>query len=260
MFLEAAFHLTQFGWKVFPLMAGQKIPAVPKFEGGRGVKDATDDEEIIGAWSRRYPRANIGLACGLPSGVLVIDFDPRNGSEASVERLKGRKQLFTPTVSARTANGGIHLYYAFEPSLKNSSSALAQGIDVKTTGGYVVAPPSVLEGNRPYTWLNSPLGGNLPRLPRWALEELKPKPKPTVVAFDSKQAPKNIEPLVDFVAQSGAGDRNNKLFWAVCRAAETGQLDSKAEALFASAAQARGLDKIEVEKTIESAKKKGKLV
>jgi hypothetical protein len=258
MFLGAAFHLTQFGWKVFPLMPGQKIPAVPKSEGGRGCLDATDDEEIIGKWARRYPRANIGIACGQPSAAVVIDFDPRNGSEESVARLRTRKQMFTPTVTARTANGGTHLYYAFEPSLKNSKSVLAPGIDVKTTGGYVVAPPSVLEGDRRYSWVNSPLGGDLPRLPRWAVEALKPKPKPVVV-YDSKSAPKDVAPLVDFVAAAGKGDRNNKLFWAACRAAETGLLDSKAEDLLAAAAQANGLDKIEVEKTIESARKKGKL-
>lgn len=258
MFLDAAFHLTQFGWRVFPLMVGQKIPAVPKTEGGRGCLDATDDEEIIGKWARRYPRANIGLACGEPSRVLVIDFDPRNGSDESVARLRARKQLFTPTVTARTANGGTHLYYAFEPSLKNSKSVLAPGIDVKTTGGYVVAPPSVLEGNRRYVWAVSPLGGDLPRLPRWALEALKPKPQP-VLAYNSKDAPKDVSHLADFVSKAGEGRRNNVLFWAACRAAETGQLDGAAAEALLNAARSSGLDKIDAEKTINSARKKGRL-
>ena len=252
-FLSAAFDLTRWGWSVFPLAVGEKIPA-----GGRGVIDATDDEEIIGAWSRRYPRANIGVACGKISGICVVDLDPRNGSDASIARLAARKQTFPPTVSVRTANGGYHLYYAFQPDLKNSKSVLAAGIDFKSCGGYVVAPPSVLTGNRCYTWTNSPLGENLPRLPQWAVEALKPKPRPVLV-HDQGSAPKNVAPLVDFVAKAGSGNRNNYLFWAVCKAAEGGLLDNAAEASFLSAALACGLDKIESEKTIDSARSRKKI-
>jgi hypothetical protein len=258
MFLDAAFHLTQFNFKVFPLMGGQKIPAVAKRDGGRGCLDATDDDEIIARWARQFPKANIGIACGKPSNCVVIDLDPRNGSDESVARLASRKQTFTPTVTARTANGGTHFYYAFEPALKNSKSVLAPGIDVKTTGGYVVAPPSELEGGRRYSWANSPLGEHLPRLPRWALEALKPKPKPVIV-FNRDTAPKDIGPLVEFVSKASEGERNKSLFWAACRAAESGQLDIAAEAALSTAAQAAGLDRESAEKTIGSARKKGRL-
>jgi hypothetical protein len=258
MFLDAAFHLTQFGFHVFPLSVGLKIPAVAKDKGGKGCLDATDDEETIACWARDYPKANIGVACGQPSGVVVIDLDPRNGSDASIAKLASRKQTFTPTVTARTASGGTHLYYAFEPALKNSKSVLAPGIDVKTTGGYVVAPPSVLIGNKGYTWERSPLGDCFPRLPRWALEALKPKPKP-VIAFNRETAPADVVRLADFVSQSGKGERNNRLFWAACRAAETGSLSPSAEASLLSAAQSAGLPRMEAEKTIESAKSKAKI-
>lgn len=258
MFLDAAFHLTGFGFHVFPLSIGLKIPAIAKDKGGRGCLDATNDEDIIADWARDYPKANIGVACGEPSGVVVIDLDPRNGSEASIARLAERKQTFTPTVTARTASGGTHLYYAFEPALKNSKSALAPGIDVKTTGGYVVAPPSVLKCGGRYTWERSPLGNCFPRLPRWAFEALKPKPKP-IIAFNRDTAPADIVRLADFVAQSGKGERNNRLFWAACRAAETGALSPSAEASLSSAAQSAGLPRIEAEKTIESAKSKAKI-
>src|SRR5882672_6117384 len=229
MFIDAAFYLASFGFKTFPLMMGQKIPAVAKRDGGKGCLDATDDENVIADWDRKYPNANIGIACGSPSACMVIDLDPRNGSDDSLARLAGRKQTFPPTVMAQTANGGRHLYYAFEPLLKNSKSVLAPGIDVKTTGGYVVAPPSILEGNRHYKWLNVPLGDSFPRLPRWAYEALKPKPQPVIV-FNKDAAPKDIKPLVTFVSQAGEGHRNNILFCAACRAVETGQLSPTAEA------------------------------
>lgn len=252
-FLSAAFDLTRLGFKVFPLAVGEKIPV-----GGKGVHDASDDEEVIAQWARRTPRANIGIACGAVSGITVIDLDPRSGSEKSVADFAARTQIFTPTVSAQTANGGYHLYYAYEPELKNSKSVLAPGIDVKTTGGYVVAPPSVLTGGRCYRWTNSPLGGSLPKLPRWAFEKLKPRPKPVLI-HNREAAPKDIAPLVDFVSRAGKGDRNKILFWAACRAAETGMLDGSAEESFLSAAMSAGLDKIESEKTIESARSRKKL-
>ncbi len=258
MFLDAAFHLTQFGFRIFPLMPGQKIPAVSKRDGGRGCLDATDDEEIVAGWARRYPKANIGIACGQPSNCIVIDLDPRNGSAESVARLQSRKQIFTPTVTAMTANGGTHFYYAYEPSLKNSKSVLAPGIDVKTTGGYVVAPPSRLEGDRFYRWQNSPLGENLPRLPRWAVEALKPKPQPVIV-FNRDAAPKDIGPLADYVSKAGSGERNNILYWAACRAAEAGLLGPAEIAALSSAAQSSGLEKTEAEKTIISARKKSRI-
>lgn len=257
-FMDAAFRLTGLGFKVFPLLPLSKMPAVPKAKGGRGCLDATDDEEIIGEWSRKYPRANIGLACGAISGVIVIDLDPRNGSDESVARLAGRKQTFPPTVTAKTANGGTHFYYAFEPELKNSKSALAPGIDVKTTGGYVVAPPSTLGEGRDYCWVLSPLGDALPRMPRWALEALKPRPAP-VPQFDRNAGPKDLSKLVDFVAKAGKGDRNKVLFWASCRIAEEGRLDGAAQAALLSAALACGLDKVSSEKTIQSALKRGRL-
>ncbi len=260
MFLQAAFNLTLYGWLVFPLQKGEKVPAIPKWAGGKGCLDATDDELILEQWDRKYPGANIGLACGIKSNLLVVDLDPRNGSDASMAQLKAKKQTFPPTVVARTASGGHHLYYAYEPSLINSKSKLAAGIDVKTEGGYVVAPPSVLKCGGRYLWEVSPLGGDLPRLPQWAVEALKPRPKPKPTgSYDAKDAPKDVAPLVKCVSNASEGNRNNILYWAARRAAETGILSSAAKAEFQSAGEAIGLDREEVEKTIASADENKKL-
>lgn len=256
-FLEGAVALMQFGWKVFPLAPGQKLPAIAKADGGRGCLDATDDEEIVIGWSERFPSANVGLACGLPSGLVVIDFDPRNGVKETLDQLKAKNQTFPPTVMVRTANGGWHLYYAYQAELKNSKSILGKGIDVKTTGGYVVAPPSVLDGGKPYRWLRSPLGPDLPKLPRWVIEALRPKPCHPKVRLPSHK-PENISGLVSFVARSQQGSRNNSLYWAACRMAESGQLRQGSGALV-EAAESAGLDKISAEKTIASAGRREKI-
>jgi hypothetical protein len=263
-FLTEAFELVCFGWKVFPLAPFSKIPAVPASRGGQGCLDATDDEEIIAGWAREYPNANIGIAAGEPSGLLVVDFDPRNGSEETVARLATRKQTFLPTVEVRTWSGGTHLYYAWQPGIINSKSKLGPGIDIKTTGGYVVGVPSKIKCRETgksgiYSWVQSPLGECLPRLPQWAVEALRPKPAPVTPVRSSIDAPKDVSALVRFVAQSPKGQRNNSLFWAACRAAEGGELGQAESKAFLDAALQAGLEADKAAKTIASAARRSKI-
>ena len=141
MFQEAAALYVSLGFKVFPLAAGSKLPAI---KGGHGFKDATDDADQMEQWARRFPNANIGIATGASSGLVVIDIDPRNGGTASMCKLGGKGMTFPPCPTVRTGNGGRHLYFAFPVGLASSLNKLGPGIDVKATGGYVVAPPSII--------------------------------------------------------------------------------------------------------------------
>ncbi len=262
-FFEKALDLVQFGWPVFPLGHLSKEPLISKDEGGNGCHDATDNEEVIAKWGRRYPNANIGIATGEPSGFLVIDLDPRNGSEETIAKLAQKKQTFPPTVEVRTWSGGTHLYYRWQPGIINSKSKLGRGIDVKTTGGYVVAPPSRVRCKETgktgvYSWVRSPLGDQLPRLPQWAVEALKQKPAP-ILSRSSIQATQDVARLVNFVAHAPEGQRNNSLYWASCRAAEAGTLGQSEAAAFLDAAVAAGLESDRAAKTIASAARKGKI-
>ncbi len=98
-----------------------------------GVKDATDDPAIITEWGICWPDANIGIATGSASGVIVLDVDPRNGGNESLSAIVN---LIPPTLTAITGGGGRHLYFKYCPGLKNSSSNLGAGLDIKTDGGY----------------------------------------------------------------------------------------------------------------------------
>jgi hypothetical protein len=260
-FLEAAFDLCSFGWKVFPCSPGKKEPAIPKREGGRGCLDATDDEEIIGDWARKYPNANIGIACGPGSGIIVVDIDV--AGLASVRGLRDAGLKLPPTVSVKTPSGGWHLYYAYAAGPKNSKSLLAHGIDIRTGGGYVVAPPSVLDrsgGASSYRWYTRPLGADLPRLPAWALQKLRPREE-TPFYREAPRTPGDIEGLIVTMERAPGGERNSILHWCSMRAGEAvirGEISE--EQAFSDMVQAAlrvGLSRDESRKTARSGIKRG---
>jgi hypothetical protein len=226
-FAKAAVDYVAMGWPIFPLSRGMKIPAVGASKGGQGVKDATVDPGVIAKWGKEYPQANIGLACGVATGFIVVDLDPRNGANETMAELAKKGRAFPPCPTARTGGGGAHLLFRYDAKLINSKSKVGPGIDIKTTGGYIVASPSFVKqpsdsiGDGNYTWVTHPRDIAPPRMPIWLSTILTPPPKPDRSAFTPKtDAPKSIRSIVDFLTKSHAGDRNNRLYWASCRAAE----------------------------------------
>lgn len=108
----------------------------------RGLTDATADDGEVARWLKMYPQANLAIRTGRESGVVVVDIDPRHGGEASWEALTARHGV-AETYEVETGSGGRHLYFRHPgPTVRNSAGLLAEGIDVRGEGGYVVAPPS----------------------------------------------------------------------------------------------------------------------
>jgi len=257
-FIDGAMQFLSLGWAVFPLSPGSKLPAISKKAGGQGVLDASKDEAQIREWARRFPRANIGIACGKISGITVLDFDLKTGAMETIARFRSQKRLFNPTVTARTPSGGWHLYYRYAPDLLNSKSLLGPGIDVRTTGGYVVAPPSTLEDGKGYAWRMPPLGPDLPPMPTWAHMALKPKPQLAIKAAPTAGKDEAMDRLVRFVQGAQQGQRNSCLYWAARRAAEGGMTDDGSRLALAAAAGAIGIDEKEAMKSIGSAFRAGR--
>jgi hypothetical protein len=126
----AALAYAAVGVPVFPLRSSTKRPATP-----RGVLDATTDHDAVERWWRVTPTANIGLAMGW--GLIAVDVDTHLGGLLD--------PTWTPTRAARTPKGGWHLYYRSPAQpIKNSVGRVAPGVDIRSRGGYVVAPPSLL--------------------------------------------------------------------------------------------------------------------
>jgi hypothetical protein len=105
-----------------------------------GLTDATTDPAKIARWWRKDPSANIAASCG-PSGLAVIDIDPRHGGDATWAALAaGFADQLPDTVRTITPSGGLHI--AFQGAVPSGNGRLGAGVDVKSVGGYVMLPPS----------------------------------------------------------------------------------------------------------------------
>ena len=162
--LEAALGYAVRGLRVLPLVPGEKRPL-----SAHGVKDATTDAGQIRSWWTNTPDANIGIATGKVSGLTVLDVDTKPGKNgyASLEAL----ELSGVTPMQMTQSGGMQYFFAYDPAVGNSVGKIGEGLDTKGDGGYVVAPPSQVNGN-PYTWL-VPFTTPLAPMPAAILEKLK---------------------------------------------------------------------------------------
>lgn len=123
--VHEAQELGRRGFKVHPLRA--KDAPYTKYS-----QTATSDPDAIGVLWKLFPQALIGICTG--QGLVVVDDDRRTGIDDDLE----------PACSmiATTPKGGHHYYFHCATPVRNSTSKLADGVDVRGEGGYVVAPPS----------------------------------------------------------------------------------------------------------------------
>ena len=140
--LNSALHYASMGWKVFPLAQGSKVPR----EGSKGVHDATTDEQQINEWWSTEPSANIGIATGQESNLIVIDVDGDPGMQSMRQVVPQLPKEHTRVI--KTPNG-YHLYYLYNPSF-HTGAGFMTGLDVRSDGGYVVAPPSLVNDTQYY--------------------------------------------------------------------------------------------------------------
>jgi hypothetical protein len=152
--LRAALCYARRGWRVFPIWPirnGQCACGRPCGRdagkhpiGGlvpHGFRDATTDETIVTQWWTTYPDANIGIATGPVSGILVLDVDGEEG-EASLAALE-REHGPLPVIPIALTGKGRHLYFAAPRGVPVSSRVrFLPGLDLRGDDGYVVAPPS----------------------------------------------------------------------------------------------------------------------
>jgi hypothetical protein len=138
-----------------------------------GVKDATKDADTLKRYfGGDYERANIAIATGEPSGIWVLDVDDIDAI-AELEEEYGR---LPRTVLVETGGGGMHYYFRFDERCRDFKNAVkfTEGLDVRATGGYVLAPPSNHASGNYYYWINDPEDLPIADAPQW-LVDLVPK-------------------------------------------------------------------------------------
>jgi len=159
--LDCALSYAQRGWSVLPVHTpdGNKC-SCGKNCGSPGKhprilewqKNATTDEAKIRQWWAQWPTANIGIN-PRPSGLLVIDIDPRNGGDDTWHELKIKYGLSDQTVTSLTGGGGTHLLYKSNGAdYKALKVSLGDGVDVQRGDKFIVVPPSLHASGKTYEW------------------------------------------------------------------------------------------------------------
>lgn len=165
---EAALWYIEHGYRIFPVHSETKVPLVPG-----GFYSATKDPAIVMEWLTKWPNMGIGLPTGVINGLFVVDVDERSNGFVSLQSLVEANSPLPPTPIALTQNDGLHYYFSY-PSDQLRTTKLAPGIDIKSDGGYVVAPPTMRPDGRGYRWQpTASLSQPLAVPPQWLLDSIR---------------------------------------------------------------------------------------
>lgn len=271
-----AIAAAQQGAAVIPCRPQDKRPMIEKWE-----QRATADPDTISAtWPTT---AVIGIACG-PSKLFVVDLDmPKedtvrppnldesitNGVDVFTRMCETHQQPWPITYTVRTGRGGLHLYFRNDDPDKYRNTAGKRGrglgwlIDTRGGGGYVIAPPSVVNG-LPYTVVrDAPVAD----LPEWLALLLTPPPPPPrkltgpPPRIDDAYIAAALKNEIGRVLDAPVGGRNDQLnasAFSLGTLVATGKLNRvTVETALQQAGEAIGLETRETWRTIASGLSKG---
>lgn len=253
--------LIRTGQPVFPCHPDGERAKRPRTK--NGLHDATLDLPKVKNWWSRQGDSAIGI----PTGIVwdVLDVDTKSGSDGRehlpyLQRLgllNGCKRI------VKTPSGGWHLYFKANPNgtLTNKANA-ALGLDVRSKGGYVLAPPSWIDdGDKSvgaYTDMGETTGST--DEPLWwdlilaTLAPINTKTKKPIELLGYERRA-SLASLKGWLSEMNEGERNHALHWAACRCVDNG-LDPHE---LMDAALLIGLGEEEVLKTIGSVLKRAEL-
>ena len=220
-------------WPVFPIAIASKRPLT-----AHGFYDATTDVDCILRWWRTWPEANIGIPTGKVTGLVVLDVDPRHGGIASLEQIQHQYGSLPSTPTTRTGGGGWHYWFAYplgkNAPIRNATNLSGfRGIDLRGTGGYIVAPPSRHASGQRYRWLCE---GPLALFPPFLMNLAQPTchsvflPSTVKKAESSALGKNECQPaqndggfwLCQALAKAMPGTRNATGFWLACQLRDNG--------------------------------------
>jgi len=183
---NAALEYAKRGWRVIPLHHVREygespvcscirrheclaIAKHPRISGWRHV--GTTDQKLISLWWKAWPLANVGVLMGGEARLITIDIDGAEGW-ASLEKLKESHGEMPITLTQTTGrpDGGEHRLFRVPQALGDTDYIrnrirIADGIDVRSEGGLIVATPSVHYTGVSYRWRDPNVA--IADLPQW---------------------------------------------------------------------------------------------
>jgi putative DNA primase/helicase len=200
--LAAALSYAQQGLRVFPITPNEAFPPLIT----EWQHKATCDLKQIKKWWATWPEANVAIATGMESGVIVVDVDMKNGKngKATLSALVKQHENFA-TRMAGSPTGGEH-YHFKSPGYKIGNRAgFAHGIDFRGDGGYIVVAPS-RRSEGVYAWTND---SDIAPCPAWLLDLIKTE-KSAEVKATASDADKIVAGSRNAYLASLAGSMRNK--------------------------------------------------
>jgi hypothetical protein len=131
--LASALSMVARGFKVFRIVPNGKDPWAD------GINEATGHVPTMEQWFRSHPNLNYGIPT---DGHAVLDLDPRKNPEGWVADYLSLGPI-PHTLQVLTPSGGTHIWFS---GFEAGQRAIAETIDVRGKGGYVVGPGSVING------------------------------------------------------------------------------------------------------------------
>jgi RecA-family ATPase len=140
--LDHALSAAEKGFPVFPVEPFGKVPLISDWP-----NRATIDPKVIRQlWTDALGEPqpyNVGIA--VSEHEVVLDYDVKGGKRG----LESYQQMLADglpqdTLTVTTPTGGLHVYLKASSPIGNSAEKIAPGVDVRSRGGYVLAPGSSL--------------------------------------------------------------------------------------------------------------------
>jgi hypothetical protein len=165
-------------------------------------------EADVARWWGGKTQANIGMATGDLSGVVVLDTDSGDAWKEALRR------GIPNTPSVRTGKpGGCHFHFQHPGvDVSNFAGKLA-GIDFRGDGGYVLLPPSQHASGPRYRWIEGTQSLEHATVPDWLMELLAANPGVNGTA-SGEHAPLDLDLILRGVPE---GQRDETIWRYACK-------------------------------------------
>jgi hypothetical protein len=206
--LEVALRCAEAGLHVFPCHPSSRPDPSSKTPTIRKWRDnSTTNIGTIESWWR-FRRGHLVAIDLHKAGLLVVDGDchpDKETGEIVHDGVEALRNLFrehgcnvenNPVV--RTPSDGVHVYFKCPPGFGNTEGDLPDGINIRGSGGYVIAPDCIMVDGGRY----EPVKGrpdlatsfrSIPELPGWFAEIIRPPSRAIPIPVVTPQKGKRFQ-------------------------------------------------------------------